>query len=536
MELMKLFKFIIILIPLEKKYHTMKQYNFLLFGLMLIAFACQKPTFDDGTSQYWNESQAPFYHGVASGDPLGDAVIIWTRVTPEIEQEIVGSWSISLDENMGIVIKSGEFTTNAKKDYTVKVDVNGLSSDTYYYYQFEALGKKSPIGRTKTAVTDHIEFLQFAFVSCSNFEAGYFNALGRIAELNNLDAVVHLGDYIYEYEVGRYGDTTLGRLHLPNKEIISLQDYRTRYSQYRLDEDFQKAHQMHPFITIWDDHEISNNAYQTGAKNHQPDKEGDYNIRKSLAQQAYYEWLPVRENNGNTLYRSFKYGDLIDLIMLDERLAGRSPQVDSITQENFRSPDRSMLGQEQLAWFKAQLKNSRAQWKIIGNQVIFSKLDFSALGRRGGINTDAWDGYPVEQEDIMNFLKTNAIPKVVFVSGDTHKAWAFEVPESIDGYKEDPTTTVAVEFGVTSVTSANTDERISVDSTIKVERMSMDPAFNPHLKYNNQRDHGYTLLTIYPDQVTAQFRVVESITRKTKGERINKVVTVRSGSHTLLVQ
>lgn len=512
----------------------MKQLHYYLIGLVFITFSCKKSLFDDGTSQYWNEAQAPFYHGVASGDPLPNAVIIWTRVTPNVPQEITGTWSMALDENMERVVGSGEFTTSAKRDYTVKIDVTGLESDTYYYYQFEALGKKSPVGRTKTALADHIEFLQFAVVSCSNFEAGYFNALGRIAELNNLDAVLHLGDYIYEYEVGRYGDTTLGRLHLPDKEIVSLRDYRTRYSQYRLDEDFQRAHQMHPFITIWDDHEITNNAYQTGAENHQSGKEGNYNTRKSVARQAYYEWLPVRESD--QLYRSFRYGSLVDLIMLDERLAGRSAQVESTTQEDFRSPERTMLGQEQLAWFKERLKNSRSQWKIIGNQVIFSKLNTSALGWGDIINKDAWDGYPAEQEDIINFLKTNNIPNVVFVSGDTHSAWAFEVPESIEAYKQDSTATVAVEFGATSITSDNTDERYSVDSTIMMEKRSMDPAFNPHMKYNNQRDHGYLFLTITPDIVTAQFRMVESIRRKTKEEKTVRIAKVRSGSHDLLVQ
>jgi alkaline phosphatase D len=529
---------VVYLIIMHNTYLTkkMKQYLFFLFGLLFLAVACQKPIFDDGTSQYWKASQAPFYHGVASGDPLSDAVIIWTRVTPDFKQKVTGSWSMALDKNMERVVKTGAFTTDTKRDFTVKIDVDSLEADTYYYYQFEALGKKSPIGRTKTAPNDHIELLQFAVASCSNFEAGYFNAFGRIAELENLDAVLHLGDYIYEYEVGKYGDTTLGRLHLPDKEIVSLQDYRTRYSQYRLDEDFQKAHQMHPFITIWDDHEISNNAYQTGAQNHQPNEEGDYSTRKSAAHQAYYEWLPIRENKENHLYRSFKYGDLVDLIMLDERLAGRSPQVNSISQEDFRSPDRSMLGKEQLAWFKEQLKHSKAQWKIIGNQVIFSKLDISALGWRGVINTDAWDGYPAEQEHIIGFLKTNAIQNVIFVTGDTHRAWAFEVPESIEAYKQDATATVAVEFGATSITSANTDEQISVDSTLMIEKRSMDPAFNPHMKYNNQRDHGYLFLTIMPDVVTAQFRVVESISRKTSGEKTDRIAKVWSGSHQLLVQ
>ena len=517
----------------------MKHAIFLILGILIFTIACQNqnqdPIFDDGTSKHWKVSQAPFYHGVASGDPLNDAVIIWTRVTPEYAGDIQGTWSVSKNNNLREVLKSGEFITNVDQDYTVKVDVQGLEPDTYYYYQFEALGKKSPIGRTKTVAKDQVDQVQFAIVSCSNYEAGYFNAFGRVAELEDIDAVLHLGDYIYEYEVGRYGDTTLGRLHLPNKEIVELQDYRTRYSLYRLDEDFQKAHQMHPFITIWDDHEITNNSYQTGAQNHQPE-EGDYNIRKSFAKQAYYEWLPIRENEGQHLYRSIQYGSLVDLIMLDERLAGRSPQVDSITQANFRSPDRSMLGKAQLNWFKEQLNNSQAQWKVIGNQVIFSKLDISALGWRGVINTDAWDGYPAEQEEIINFLKNNEVGNVIFVTGDTHRAWAFEVPESIETYKKDTTATVAVEFGATSITSANTDESVSVDTVLMIEKRSMDPNYNPHMKYNNQRDHGYILLSINPEKAVAQFKVVETIKTKSSREKVDQVVSVKSGSHDLVLE
>lgn len=512
----------------------------LLASTLLLFTACERhsqtPIFDDGTSQFWNSDQAPFYHGVASGDPLANAVIIWTRVTPEFSGTIEGTWTVATDPQMENPLQQGAFTTSEKSDYTVKIDVQDLSPGTYYYYQFEAFGKKSPIGRTKTApapdaLTDEVNF---AVVSCSNYEAGFFNAFGRIAEIENLDAVLHLGDYIYEYAVGVYGDTTLGRYHLPNKELIALQDYRTRYSQYRLDPDFQKAHQMQAFITIWDDHEISNNAYQSGAQNHQPD-EGDYEDRKSAAKQAYYEWLPVRENEEEHLYRSFAYGQLVDLIMLDERLAGRYPQVDSVTQEGFDSPERSMLGKEQLAWFKAQMTNSQAQWKVIGNQVIFSNLDIAAVGWKGVVNKDAWDGYPAEQQDIIQTIKANDITNVLFVTGDTHRNWAFEVPESIAAYKQDPNATVAVEFGTTSISAPNADFRLSTEEVLEIEKQSMNPDFNPHMKYNNQRDHGYILLTVNAEEAVAQFRVVNTIQKPDTGERTDRTVSVKSGSHTLML-
>lgn len=508
-------------------------------AILLLMIACKQPdpqpAFDDGTSRFWKAEQAPFYHGVASGDPLADAVIIWTRVTTDEAQQIEGAWRIATDEQMENIIQEGSFTTGADRDYTVKVDVQDLAGGTYYYYQFEALGKFSPVGRTKTAVdADEDEAVRFAIVSCSNYEAGYFNAFGRIAKLNELDAVLHLGDYIYEYEVGRYGDTTLDRHHLPDKEIISLQDYRTRYSLYRLDEDFQAAHRAHPFITIWDDHEISNNAYQTGAQNHQPAEEGDYELRKSAARQAYYEWLPVRENEEQHLYRNFHYGERVDLIMLDERLAGRSPPADSVKQENFRSAERSMLGKEQLAWLKEQLRNSRAQWKIIGNQVIFSPLDMSALGRPGVVNLDAWAGYPAEQEEIARFLQRNTIENVIFVTGDTHRAWAFEVPESLEAYKQDSTAAVAVEFGATSITSANTDESLPVDTVRMIERASLNPAFNPHLKYNNHRDHGFLLLSLNASEAVADFMIMRTIRERNTEGRTDRSISVKSGSHDLI--
>lgn len=517
----------------------MKQFPFVFILAAIAISGCQQapqtPIFDDGTAQYWKDNQAPFYHAVASGDPTAEAVIIWTRVTPEFEGEIKGGWVLANDAQMQDIVQQGEFTTGPDRDYTVKIDVQGLDPDAYYFYQFSAFGKKSPIGRTKTAPADSTDQVKFAIVSCSNYEAGYFNAFGRIAEIEDLDAVLHLGDYIYEYAVGVYGDTTLGRLHLPNKELIALQDYRTRYSQYRLDPDFQRAHQMQPFITIWDDHEISNNAYQSGAQNHQPE-EGDYAVRKSAAKQAYYEWLPVRENQEDHLYRSFAYGDLVDLIMLDERLAGRYQQVDSVTQTDYNSPERSMLGKEQLAWFKEKLQNSKAQWKIIGNQVIFSNLDITAVGWKGLVNTDAWDGYPAEQQDIIRTLKDSAISNVIFVTGDTHRNWAFEVPESIEAYKNNPLATVAVEFGTTSISAPNADERASTEKVLEIEKQSMDPQFNPHLKYNNQRDHGYILLSIDATAAVAKFQVVESIRQPATGETTDKTAMVKSGSHQVILQ
>jgi len=509
--------------------------------LALTVWGCNKETTNtrgllsnDGTFKYHKAEQRPFYHGVASGDPLADRVIIWTRVTPQALQDVDVSWKIATDQAMQNVVNSGSFTTNEDRDFTVKVDADGLEPDTYYYYQFEALNGKSPVGRTKTTPIGKTDEVAFAVVSCSNYEAGYFNAFGRIAEKDDLDAVLHLGDYIYEYGVGVYGDTTLGRLNVPPHEIVKLSDYRTRYALYRLDEDFQAAHQMHPFITIWDDHEITNNSYKTGAQNHQPDEEGDYETRKSVARQAYYEWLPVRETERQELYRQIDFGNLVDLIMLDERLAGRSQQVDSITAPNYEDPERSMLGAQQLAWFQEQLANSGATWKVIGNQVIFSELDFSEIFPGLIRNLDAWDGYPVEKQKIINFIQENDVKNVVFVTGDSHASWAFEVPTSIEDYKTDSTSVVAVEFAGTSVSSANYDENVSMDTVLMIQQMYTDPAKNPQLKFNNLHDHGYFILRLTPEEATAEYHYVSTVKAKDATEKVGKTLRVASGTNELI--
>ncbi|RZS90743.1 alkaline phosphatase D family protein [Aquimarina brevivitae] len=287
----------------------------------------------EALSNYYDSSLAPFYHGVASGDPLQDAVIIWTRVTTN-SLSVQGFWKVSTTPDMNSVVSQGQFTTNQSKDYTVKVDVTGLQPFTTYYYQFEAEGKNSIIGRTRTAPakTAMVDNLRFAIVSCSNYQGGYFNAYNQITKRSDIDAVIHLGDYIYEYETGGYGDNSLtDRGHVPNNETITLDDYRVRHSYYKLDPMLRNVHRQHPFITIWDDHEFANDANQFGAENHQPATEGDWQTRKNNAYKAYFEWMPIRANSIEEyrLYRKISYGNLVDLIMLDTRIEGRDTQVDS---------------------------------------------------------------------------------------------------------------------------------------------------------------------------------------------------------------
>ena len=509
----------------------MKKINLLLL-LVFVFFACQKQESHspvaDPLSNYYEASLKPFYHGVASGDPLQNAVIIWTKVTPEDSlPELTVQWEISENENFNEPTQTGEVITNPDKGYTVKVDVNGLEPNTKYFYRFNYEGANSLIGETQTAPSESNEALRLAIVSCSNYEFGPFNGYGALAERNDIDVVLHLGDYIYEYGEKGYGDTTTGRFHMPPHEIITLEDYRTRYAQYRLDKDLREVHQRIPFITIWDDHEIANDSYVDGAQNHQ-ENEGDYNDRKAAARKAYYEWLPIRESK--ELYRSFSYGDMADLIMLDERLAGRVAPVKSADDPNIASEERLMLGTEQLSWFKNELSESDAQWKIIGNQVIFSYLNWGFPTFQ--LNLDSWDGYPYERTEIINHIRNEQVENVVFVTGDTHSSWALEVTEdAFSDYKTNGA--VAVEFGTTSINSGNTNDRAgTTDETVMEHEQNITGSpLNPQLKYANLRDHGYLELILSNDQAEAIWHYTPDKRVASREMVIGKKLITKSGSN-----
>lgn len=467
----------------------------------------------------------PFYHGVASGDPLQDRVVIWTRVTPpDSAVSILVKWEMAEEPTFQKLVQTDIVATTPKTDYTVKIDVEQLQAGKTYYYRFSAFDVYSPIGRTRTLPTSSPDSLKLAVVSCSNWEFGYFNAYDRIAE-KQIDAVLHLGDYIYEYEPGRYGDTTIGRTHLPAREIVSLTDYRTRYSQYRLDQGLRNMTARHPLIAVWDDHEIANNSYVSGAQNHQAN-EGDYAQRRAVARQAYYEWLPIREGK---LYRSFAFGALANLLMLDERLEGRTRQPESEQDPLYRSEEASMLGKEQLSWLEQQLKTTAA-WKIIGNQVIFSDVQLAAVYPSMPKNLDAWDGYPLEKQKIKDFIVNNAISNVVFLAGDTHSAWAIEAATDI-AKSYNPNTSAgafAVEFGTTSVSSGNSDERTAPDTVRMMEAALLKT--NPHIKYLNARDHGYLLVTFSPAEVRADYYMVNTLRAIDAGERLDRSYRVARGT------
>lgn len=512
--------------------------NFLLLACIFIGCAQKKekekiPETPHPLAEYYTENLKPFYHGVASGDPLTDRVIIWTRVTPTEDFSSEVLWEVAKDSLFKNIVVKNKSNALPENDYTVKIDVTGLTANTSYYYRFKSGDRYSIIGKTRTLPSTNVNKVKFAIVSCSNYEFGYFNAYQKIGERQDINAVIHLGDYIYEYPANSYEDKRSDREHYPPHEIITLEDYRNRYSQYRLDEDLRLVHQKHPFITIWDDHEIANNSYKTGAQNHQDD-EGSYEERKNVARKVYYEWLPVRETE--TLYRTFNFGNLASLVMLDERLEGRTGIADSLTDPLLTKQGHSMLGKEQLSWFKNELKNPETQWKLIGNQVIFSYLNWGRENFK--INLDSWDGYPSERNELKRFIQENNLKNIAFVTGDTHSSWAFEVTDNpFEDYDKDSGKgAFAVEFGTTSVNSGNSGSNSPKEEVIAHENKIANSDLNPHLKYTNLRDFGYLLMTLTPERAMAEWFYVGSNLVPETNDKLGKRIVVEKNTTKLILE
>lgn len=457
-----------------------------------------------------------FKHGVASGDPLHDRVILWTRISLGLSNQktVPVHWRIAREPEFDTVVNEGMTFASDIQDFTVKIDAEGLQAGTTYYYQFHALGADSPVGRTRTLAIGHVDKLRIAFTSCSNFPFGYFNVYRMIAQRNDLDVVLHLGDYIYEYGNGTYGDgTALNRIPQPNAEIITLNDYRTRYAQYRLDPDLQEAHRQHPFITVWDDHETANNAWNNGAENHNPELgEGEWLDRRAAAVKAYYEWIPIRQVDKNDplkSYRKFRFGNLIDLIMLDTRLYGRDQQVANDLDPALNDPNRKLLGDEQAQWLLDSLddsKNDDIRWRVLGQQVMFGQL--IVAGRI--FNVDQWDGYPASRTRVINHLRDNNIDNTIILTGDIHSSWAMDITDNPYDSSQYNTQTgqgsVAVEFVTPAVTSPAIRDEVKADQTAQYLM-----ATNPHMKYVDLFHRGYVLLDIDHERTQAEWYHAESI-------------------------
>lgn len=479
-------------------------------------------TESEGLPDYaWDGPLGPesmFEHGVASGDPLVDGVVLWTRASvPDGEfAEVFVEVALDPDFLDRVIAEYHEATAN--RDYTLKLDVSGLEPGTTYYYRFQCQGRTSPVGRTRTASEGNLARLRLAVFSCSNYAQGYFHAYAHAAAQADLDAALHLGDYIYEYGDGEYGDL---RPLDPPTEILTLEDYRRRYSLNRKDEDLQAVHRQHPFITVWDDHESANDAYKDGAENHD-DSEGAWPDRLGAARKAYAEWMPYREGTEGQIYRRLQFGDLVDLFMLDTRIHGRDRQAQGPSDtDTIGDESRTLLGDDQEAWLLEGLSNSTARWRILGQQVVMTQLLLS-----GGTvpNVDQWDGYPGARRRLLQHIVDEGIENVVVLTGDIHSSWASEVPIDIESY--DPETSAGstvVEFVTPAVSSPGASFLESLVGS------------NPNIKLLEGSSNGYMIIDVTSDRVQADWYWCSQEQSSVPGETLEYGVSyaVASGTATM---
>ena len=493
-----------------------------------------------------------FRHGVASGDPLPDRVILWTRVSG-VARAVPVEWEIARDRRFRQIVRRGEAVARPARDFTVKVDAKGLEAGTDYFFRFRSRGVRSPVGRTRTAPRGATSALRLVVATCGDYSRGLFNAYARIAELDDIDAVVHLGDYIYE------ADRKNGvRRHKPARECVTLRDYRRRYASYRADPALAAMHARHPVIWVWDDHETVDGTWRDGADpaDHDPAEHGPFAARKAVALRAALEWLPIRvpdRAQPERIYREFAFGDLVDLIMIDTRRIGRDRQGEgNVEGEFFRQtgefadPARQLLGAEQEQWLIDRLAASRARWRLLGNQVVFSPIKVAGAPEAAGTsvyaNPDQWDGYAPARRRVLDALEQHEIADLVVLTGDVHASMAYEItddPNNPAAY--DPATgrgSYGVEFVAPSISSAG-DPQDPEDVEGVVERLMQDGGDalrvpNPHLKYIEARRNGYLLLDVGAEQLRAEYWLVPTVTRPTDEQELAQAFTVSRGAPRLV--
>lgn len=512
--------------------------------------ACTSPK-PLSTKNDHSKSSGTFQHGVASGDPYETSVVLWTRLTPEEERDLTVDWEISLSSDFADIIHAGAVHTNLSKDFCAKVVADKLQAGTEYFYRFRSGEVLSPIGRTRTLPTGSIEQLRFAIVSCSNWEHGYFNAYDAIAKqakTQPYDALIHLGDYYYEYgpnSTPRLSD----RIHSPAHEIISLEDYRQRHAQYRTDSALQNATAAMPLIAVWDDHETSNDSWRSGAQNHQTANEGDWDSRQHAALRAYYEWMPIREPKPghvrSDIYRNFRFGDLLNLTCVETRLTARAEpivveeHIDEISKEGgvekFRNevlyaPDREMFGSDQQDFIIDALTQSKADgvtWRLLANQVIMGRLltpDFTPYISTEGIEKiepdwpevrdfltlskynmpvypDSWDGYPVARDRFYAALDAAGMNDMLVLTGDAHEFW-------LNDLTSDTGKKVGLEIVTTSVSSETLTAYLG-DGT--ADHNLLLTKENPDARYYNATVNGFVDLTLKKNEAIVRMMGVSTV-------------------------
>jgi len=503
-----------------------------------------------------------FNHGVASGDPAADGFVIWTRVTPPAGESVSVDWDVAEDAAFQTVVKTGRSRAVKTSDWTVKIELRGLAPGQSYYYRFRSGEALSPTGHSKTLPEGGVARANFAVVSCSNFPFGFFNVYDDIAGRKDLDAVIHLGDYIYEYGEGGYGGSTgkaIGRVHEPAHEILTLADYRLRHGQYKSDRAAQAMHGAHSFIAIWDDHETANNSWEGGAENHGLD-EGTWDARRAAALQAYYEWMPVREPKPGTakeaLFKSYQWGDLLTLATLETRLMARmepleyavvgktftsAEAIDKFKTVDLTAESREMLGAAQIKFLTSVMNasvKSGTTWRMLANQIIMAHVmapdltpienapsvlevekqlpqirDFINLSKLDlPLNTDAWDGYPAARERFYQAMSDVGVRDLLVLTGDTHEYWANDLRRQ-DGTK------MGVELGTAGVTSPGSSVYFGQEAARYSEMLN---ARNTDIRYHDPFQKGYIVLRLTQDKADAEYVTVDTVTEPAYTAKVEK--------------
>ncbi|MEQ9661316.1 MAG: alkaline phosphatase D family protein [Parasphingopyxis sp.] len=482
-----------------------------------------------------------FTHDVASGEPSADSVLLWTRYAGNDAATRLGV-EIAEDAEFGRVVSRGEAIARAARDHCAKVTLDGLDPGRRYFYRFRAPdGSFSPVGRTKTLPEGEVDRFAMAVFSCSNMPFGWFNGYAHAAARDDIDLVVHTGDYLYEYPVGNYPgpeQAVAGRDIAPDHEIVALADYWLRYSSYRADPDLQAVHRNFPMIARWDDHEIANNPWRDGAQNHQED-EGLWEARKRAAMRAYHDWMPVSD----APWDNYQIGNLATIFVPETRLLGRDRELDyAVAQltgsmqaglENFRDgawsdPSRTILGGPQEAWLFDGLADSTARgtrWQVLAQQVIMGRSYFpttiaeqlaaaapdsirqrlqlvQAASQAGlPINLDAWDGYPAARDRLLAAV-LEADANLVVLSGDSHNGWAFDLHHGDD-------VAAGVEFAGHSVTSPGYESFLG---QVPPDAMAAGlVAASPDMRWCDTSGRGYMTVTLTPDEARGEWLFVDTI-------------------------
>lgn len=500
------------------------------------------------------QTNEAFLHGVASGDPRTDGAIIWTRISlSEGAPSAMVSYEIASDSGFETIAHRGDVQTGPGRDFTVKASAKNLAAGAQYFYRFRFGDALSPVGQFKTLQSGSVEEARFAIVSCAHYEAGYFNVYDHIARESGFDAVLHLGDYYYEYAKGGWGaDESLGRSHDPAHEIISLADYRKRHAQYRTDPSLQAMTQAHAMIPLWDDHETANDSWETGAQNHDPQTEGAWEARRAAALQAYYEWMPIADpvqgRSREALLRTYSYGDLLTLVTLETRLMARAEPIniddytkdmngredaDAFRRDVLNAPNREMIGQAQTDYVIDALTASKAAgqpWRLIANQILMGRVSTTDMGpymveeaiaalegdwpgvrdfvRNSAfglpVYPDTWDGYPWAREQFFSALDAAGVNDSVVLTGDSHEYW-------LNDLARDNGTKIGVEICTTSVSSPTLKAYFGDNTSDYCLLLTKD---NEPVRFYDANDNGYVDLTLGRKSGTARLIIVDTVSTR----------------------